>query len=96
MPIVTVYTTTSCQMCRATKKKLDMHGVDYRTIEADASGSAELAAKIRSRAEELNVPPAMPYVTVYDIHNTLIADWFGYQPDKIIEHAAVRDMEEAA
>ncbi len=96
MAIVTVYTTTSCQMCRATKKKLDKHGVDYNTIEADAKDAANLADAIRARAEELKVQPTMPYVTVYDIHNTLIADWFGYQPAKIIEHAAVRNNEEAA
>lgn len=96
MPIVTVYTTASCQMCRATKKKLEKHGVNYNTIEADAPDAHGLADAIRARAEELNVPPTMPYVTVYDIHNTLIADWFGYQPNMIIEHAAVTDMEDAA
>ena len=96
MPIVTVYTTQNCQQCRSTKRVLDKAGVEYETIQADASDKVQLADAIRERAAELGVSATMPYVTVYDIHNTLIADWFGFQPGKITDHALVRDEQDAA
>lgn len=96
MPIVTVYTTQNCQQCRGTKRVLDKAGVEYETIQADAADKVQLADAIRERAAELGVSATMPYVTVYDIHNTLIADWFGFQPGKITDYALVRDAEDAA
>lgn len=96
MPIVTVYTTQNCQQCRGTKRILDKAGIDYNTIQADVPEARELANAIRERAAELGVSATMPYVTVYDIHNTLIADWFGFQPGKITDHALVRDEQDAA
>jgi len=95
MLIVTVYTTENCQQCRGTKRVLDRAGVEYETIAADAKNAHDLADGIRNRADELGVPATMPYVTVYDIHNTLIADWFGFQPGKITDYALVRDEDAA-
>ena len=85
MNAITVHTTTACQMCRATTRKLDKAGIQYHTIDVSQKEFAELADAIRERAAEKNEAPAMPYVTVYDEHNTLINDWFGFRPDLINE-----------
>lgn len=96
MPIVTVYTTENCQQCRGTKRVLDKAGVEYETVQADTADKVQLADAIRERAADLGIAATMPYVTVYDIHNTLIADWFGFQPGKITDYALVREEEAAA
>lgn len=83
---ITVHTTTSCQKCRITKRKLDDAKIPYATIDASEKGNELLADAIRARADELNSPAEMPYVTVYDEHNVLIADWFSFRPDLINEH----------
>ena len=80
---ITVYKTQSCQMCRATTRKLDNAGAEYTEIFVDAPENAELAEQIRLRSEELGVLSQAPYVTVYNDKNQLIDDWFGFQPDKI-------------
>ncbi len=85
MPQITVHTTTNCQQCRATKRKLDQADVQYGTIDVSQHDQADLADAIRDRASELGVQAIMPYVTVFDEHNALISEWFGYQPDKINE-----------
>ena len=83
MPAITVHTTTNCQMCRATKRKLDKAGIEYQTIDVSQEEYGDLADAIRERANELDTAPIMPYVTVYDEHNTLTDEWFGFNPDKI-------------
>lgn len=85
MNAITVHTTTNCQQCRATKRKLDQAGIQYQSIDVSQEQYAELADTIRARASELNTAPIMPYVTIYDEHNTLISEWFGFQPSKINE-----------
>lgn len=82
--MITVYTTPICQMCRATKRSLDNAGIEYDTI--DATADVNLAEAIRERANELGVMATMPYVTVYNQDNELVADWFGFQPDNIKQH----------
>lgn len=86
MNAITVHTTTSCQKCRITKRKLDGAKIPYATIDASKPGNELLADAIRARAEELGTPAEMPYVTIYDEHNVLIADWFSFRPDLIEEH----------
>ena len=83
---ITVHTTASCQKCRITKRKLDDAKIPYATIDASTKENEPLAAAIRARAEELGERSEMPYVTVYDEHNVLIADWFSFRPDLINEH----------
>ena len=85
MNAITVHTTTNCQQCRATKRKLDQAGIEYQSIDVSQQSKADLADAIRDRAKELGVPPIMPYVTAYDEHNTLVSEWFGFQPAKIEE-----------
>jgi len=46
----------------------------------------ELTETIKARAAELGTPAAMPYVTIYDESNNLIADWFAFRPDLINQH----------
>lgn len=96
MRTITIYTTENCQQCRGTKRVLDKAGIDYNTIQADAPEARELANAIRERAAELGVSATMPYVTVFDDNNDLIADWFGFQPGMITDHALVRDEQDAA
>lgn len=95
MPIVTLYATQNCQQCRATKRVLDKSSTPYTVVEADGADAHDLAEAIRNRAVELGVMATMPYVTVYDIHNTLIADWFGFQPSMLTDYALVRDEDAA-
>ena len=85
MNAITVHTTTNCQQCRATKRKLDQAGIQYQSIDVSQNEYADLADAIRERATDLGVAPIMPYVTIFDEHNTLISDWFGFQPAKINE-----------
>lgn len=85
MHAITVRTTSNCQQCRATKRKLDQAGIEYKTIDVSQQEQADLADAIRERAKDLGVAPIMPYVTAYDEHNTLISEWFGFQPAKINE-----------
>lgn len=84
MSAVTVYSTPNCQGCRATKRKLDAAQIPYQ--EVTASDSMELTETIKARAAELGTPAAMPYVTIYDESNNLIADWFAFRPDLINQH----------
>lgn len=93
---ITVYSKESCVQCNATKRDLDTKKVEYELIMADAPGNEELADSIRARQKETHSPNQMPYVTVYDTNNNLIADWFGNRPDMIICHAAVQDEDVAA
>lgn len=86
MNAITVYTTTSCMGCRITKRTLDQAGIEYQTIDASTEENIPLADAIKARADELSVMATMPYVTIYDPHNELVADWFGLQPDQIKEH----------
>lgn len=85
MPAITVHTTTNCQQCRATKRKLDQAGIQYNTIDVSQQEYSDLADAIRARADELGTAPIMPYVTIYDPHNELISEWFGFNPTKINE-----------
>jgi len=93
---VVVYSKESCGQCTTTIRDLNSKGVEHEVIKADAPGMEELADSIRARQKETNAPNQMPYVTVHDSGNNLIADWFGYRPDKINAYAAVRDEEDAA
>lgn len=93
---ITVYSKESCVQCNVTKRDLDTKNVEYEVILADARGNEELADSIRARQQETRSPNQMPYVTVYDSDNNLIADWFGYRPDMINDHAAVQDEDVAA
>ena len=86
MLAITVHTTEPCQKCRITKRKLDDAKIPYATINASEKGNELLADAIRARADELNSPAKMPYVTVYDEHNVLVADWLSFRPDLINEH----------
>ncbi|MGP9528176.1 glutaredoxin family protein [Glutamicibacter sp. AOP5-A2-18] len=95
MRTITLYTTQNCQQCRGTKRVLDKSSVEYVTVQADAADAHELAEAIRGRADELGVPATMPYVTVYDDDNMLVADWFGFQPGKITDFVLVRDEDAA-
>lgn len=72
--------------CRITKRTLDGAGIEYQTIDASTEENIPLADAIRARADELKVFPTMPYVTIYDEHNVLVADWFGLDPDRIKQH----------
>lgn len=88
---VTVYSKTPCGQCTMTKRELSKKHVEYTEVEADQPGHEELADSIRERATALGVQGTMPYVTVHDSGGDLIAEWFGFQPDMINAHAAVRD-----
>lgn len=92
---VTVYSKKPCGQCSMTKSTMNKQGVEYEEIRADLPGMEELAESIRGRAKELGVTGTMPYVTVHDEDNQLIADWFGFIPSNITDHAAVRDDDEA-
>ena len=96
MRIVTVYSKPSCGQCNMTKIELRKKGVEFEEINALAPGNEELAEAIRERANEKGIVGSFPYVTVYDEYNELIADWFGFIPDMINNHAAVSDAEDAA
>ncbi|MHA7227866.1 glutaredoxin family protein [Glutamicibacter soli] len=87
MPAITVHTTTNCQQCRATKRKLDEAGIEYKTVDVSQQEYADLADAIRARADELGTPAIMPYVTVFDEHNIMLNEWFGFQPAHINELA---------
>lgn len=96
MRIVTVYSKPSCGQCNMTKIELRKKGVDFEEINALAPGNEELSEAIRERANEKGIIGSFPYVTVYDEYNELIADWFGFIPDNINNHAAVSDAKDAA
>ncbi|MGO4297126.1 glutaredoxin family protein [Glutamicibacter sp. MCAF14] len=96
MRIVTVYSKPSCGQCNMTKIELRKKGVQFEEINALSPGNEELAEAIRERANEKGIIGSFPYVTVYDEYNELIADWFGFIPDSINNHAAVSDAEDAA
>lgn len=92
---ITLYTTQNCQQCRATKRILDRASTEYEVIAADGPDAHDLAEGIKARAVELGVMSTMPYVTVYDENNVLVADWFGFQPGKITDYAIVRGEDAA-
>lgn len=92
---VTVYSKNPCGQCSMTKIELGKKGVEFEEIRADLPGMEDLADSIRDRAKELGVTGTMPYVTVHGEDNQLIADWFGFIPSNITDHAAVRDDDEA-
>lgn len=92
----TVYSKPSCGQCNMTKIELGKKGVEFEEINALAPGNEELAQSIRDHAAEKGIAGTLPYVTVYDENNNLIADWFGFIPDNINAYAAVSDVEDAA
>lgn len=95
MRSITLYTTQNCQQCRATKRILDRASTEYTVVAADGPDAHDLAEAIRARAVELGVMSTMPYVTVFDDNNDLVADWFGFQPGMITDYALARDEDAA-
>lgn len=93
---ITVYSKDSCGQCTMTKNTLKRKGVEFEEIRADAPGMEDLAQSIRDRAAEKGITGSFPYVTVYDSDNVLVADWFGFIPANINDHAAVQDEDVAA
>ena len=91
---VTVYSKTPCGQCSMTKRELTRKCVDFEEVESDAPGMADLAQSIRDRAKALGIAGTMPYVTVHR-DGEMVAEWFGFQPDMINAHAAVREVDES-
>lgn len=86
---ITVYSKPGCVQCVATYRKLDRHNVEYDRV-PDVTVNVDLVESIRARARELTVAGGMPYVTVYNESNELIADWFGFNPDNLDQYAIGR------
>lgn len=68
--MITVYTKPGCQPCKATKRELDIAGLQYtvRDVTQDHAAAAELAAR------GLRTVPVV--VTDTDM-------WSGHRPDRI-------------
>lgn len=73
--VITVYSKSNCQPCRATKRKLDMLGLPY--VEVDLDHSPEDVEKLRALGYQespvvdvAGAPEGMPKRT-----------WSGYRPD---------------
>jgi len=73
--VITVYTKSNCQPCRATKRKLDMLGLPH--VEVDLEHSPEDVERLRSLGYQespvvdvVGAPAGMPQNT-----------WSGYRPD---------------
>jgi glutaredoxin-like protein NrdH len=73
--IVTVYTTSACQPCKATKRKLDMLGVPYVEIAADADPA--IADELKARGFTQSPVVELTY------EGRRVDAWSGYQPDKV-------------
>lgn len=82
---VTLYSKPSCQQCKATMRALDKARIAYDYI-PDVTENIDLVESLKARANELGVAGGMPYVSVYNADNTLVADWFGFQPGLISKH----------
>ncbi|MFE2994100.1 glutaredoxin domain-containing protein [Nocardia sp. NPDC059246] len=75
MPEITVYSRPNCQPCKATIRKLDALGADYRKV--DVTEDDDALDYIRS----LGYSQA-PVVVAGETH------WTGYSPDKLTKAVA--------
>lgn len=82
---VTLYSKPNCQQCRATMRAFDKHRIAYDYVE-DVTKDIDLVDSLKARANELGVVGGMPYVSIYNNDNELVADWFGFQPGLISKH----------
>ena len=78
---ITVYTKPNCQPCRATKRWLDKHGVEYSTVDVTTS-PADLEA-IKALGYE-----GVPVVIVSGRTPELDLHWHGFHPDNLTKYTA--------
>lgn len=71
---ITVFTKQNCPACEATKKAMDLAGLDYEV--SDVSNNPTLQRAIRESGFR-----TMPVVDVYDGENH--RSWEGFRPDLI-------------
>jgi glutaredoxin-like protein NrdH len=76
---VTVYTKPNCQPCRATKRWLDVRGVDYQSV--DVSTSPDDLAAIKALGYE-----GVPVVIVSGRTPETDLHWHGFHPDYLTKY----------
>lgn len=78
---ITVYTTSACPQCIATKRWLDKRGVSYLTV--DLAVNAVMRDYV---TDELGYTSA-PVIVTTDDDGTITDHWSGFQPNKLAEFA---------